>query len=86
MFFEIDSGGKRGHSSKLFKKRSRLDIRKYAFSNRTVDKWNSLTQDCIKCTTINAFKCHIQKLLEPETKNVCVTLDSELYRRKPVLT
>jgi len=68
LFFEIDSGGRRGHSSKLFKKRSRLDIRKYAFSNRTVDKWNSLTQDCINCTTINAFKCHIQKLLEPETK------------------
>ena len=50
------------------KKRSRLDIRKYAFSNRTVDKWNSLTQDCINCTTINAFIYHIQKLLEPETK------------------
>ena len=50
------------------KKRSRLDIRKYASSNRTVDKWNSLTQDCINCTTINAFKRHIQKLLEPETK------------------
>ena len=34
IFFEIDSGGRRGHSSKLFKKRSRLDNRKYAFSNR----------------------------------------------------
>ena len=55
-FFEIDSGGRRGYSSKLFKKRSRLNIRKYAFSNRTVEKWNSLTQDCINCTTINAFK------------------------------
>ena len=68
LFFEIDSGGRRGHSSKLFKKRSRLDIRKYAFSNRTVVRWNSLTQGCINCTTINAFKCHIQKFLEPETK------------------
>jgi len=38
LFFKIDSGGRREHSSKLFKKRSRLDIRKYAFSNRTVDK------------------------------------------------
>jgi len=38
LFFEIDSGGRRGHLSKLFKKCSRLDIRKYAFSNRTVDK------------------------------------------------
>jgi len=56
LFFEIDSGGRRGYSSKLFKKRSRLNIRKYAFSNRTVEKWNSLTQDCINCTTINAFK------------------------------
>ena len=63
-FFEIDIGGR----SKLFKKRSRLDIRKYEFNNRTVDKWNSLTQDCINCTTINAFKRNIQKFLEPETK------------------
>ena len=38
LFFESDSGGRRGHSSKLFKKCSRLDVRKYAFSNRTVDK------------------------------------------------
>ena len=28
LFFEIDSGVRRGHSSKLFKKCSRLDIRK----------------------------------------------------------
>jgi len=41
-FYEIGSGGKRGHSN-YSKKRSRLDIRKYAFSNRTVNKWNSLT-------------------------------------------
>ena len=68
LFFEIDSGGRRGHSSNYSKKRSRLDIRKYAFSNRTVDKWNSLSHDCINCTVINAFKRHIQKLLEPETR------------------
>jgi len=67
LFFEIDSGGRRGNSSKLFKKRSRLNIRKYAFSNRIVDKWNSLTHDCINCNIINASKRHIQKLLEPET-------------------
>ena len=30
--FEFDSGGRRGHSCKLFKKRTRLDIRKFAFS------------------------------------------------------
>ena len=69
LFFEFDSESKRGHTRKLFKRRSRLDIRKYmyTFSNRIVDKWNSLSQDCINYTTIDAFKEHIQKHLEPET-------------------
>ena len=26
-----------------FKSRARLDIRKYTFSNRIIDKWNSLS-------------------------------------------
>jgi len=29
-----DQSGRRGHSNKLFKRRSRLDIRKFALSNR----------------------------------------------------
>jgi len=29
LFFKYDEGGRRGHSKKLFKRRSRLDIRKY---------------------------------------------------------
>ena len=36
--FEFDTGGRRGHSKKLFKKRCRLDIRKYTFGNKVVDK------------------------------------------------
>jgi len=43
IFFEFDQGGKRGHSRKLFKRRSKLNVRKYVFSNRIVDKWNSLS-------------------------------------------
>jgi len=31
-FFNYDQSGRRGHSNKLFKRRSRLDIRKFAFS------------------------------------------------------
>ena len=30
LFFQLDEGGRRGHNQKLFKKRFRLDIRKYA--------------------------------------------------------
>ena len=41
--YEFSGGGGGRHSKKLFKKRSRLDVRKFMFSNRIVDKWNSLT-------------------------------------------
>ena len=53
---------------KLFKRRSGLDIRKYVFGNRVSDKWNNLPQCCINCTTLNNFKSHIHKVLEPETE------------------
>jgi len=42
-FFDYDKGNSRGHSKKLFKRRSRLDIRKYVFGNRVTDKWNNFT-------------------------------------------
>jgi len=41
LFFDYDQSGRRGYSKKLFKRRW-LDIRKFAFSNRIVDRWNSL--------------------------------------------
>ena len=56
LFFEYDEGGRRGHSKKLFKKRTRLDDKKYSFSNRVVDKWNSLTDACVNCITVNNLK------------------------------
>ena len=33
-FFKFHEAGRRGRSKKLFKRRSRLDIRKYVFANR----------------------------------------------------
>ena len=48
-------------------KRIRLDVRKFAFRNRVIDKWNSLTDTCVNCITVNNFKDHILKELEPET-------------------
>jgi len=32
---------------KLFKKRFRLNVRKYAFSNRVIDNWNMLPASCV---------------------------------------
>jgi len=33
LFFQLDEGGRRKHGQRLFKRRSRLDIGKYAFCN-----------------------------------------------------
>jgi len=40
--------GLRGHS-KICKARINIDIRKYFFSNRVIDRWNSLDQDTAEC-------------------------------------
>jgi len=37
---------------KVVQKRLRLDVRKYVFSNRVVDKWNQLPEKCIKCIVV----------------------------------
>jgi len=65
-FFQLDEGDRRGHDQKLFKKRFRLNARKYAFSNRVIDDWNLLPASCIKCSTINTFKKHMSSELESE--------------------
>jgi len=54
------------HSKKLFRRRSRPDVGKYVY--RVTDKWNNLPQCCMNCTTLNNFKSHIHKVLEPETE------------------
>ena len=38
--FDVVDGATRGHSSKLFKRRVRLDVAKYKFGNRVCDEWN----------------------------------------------
>jgi len=43
----------RGHSFKLYKKSSQLDIGKYFFSQRIVDYWNKLPDDVV--STIRSY-------------------------------
>ena len=48
IFFEIkESKITRGHNYTLVKKQSRLDVRKYSFSQRTINVWNNLSTDCV---------------------------------------
>ena len=56
LFFHLDEGGRRGHEKKLFKKRFRLDVRKYVFCNRVVDRWNQLAEKCIKCRVVKIVR------------------------------
>ena len=41
IFFVKESKIARGHNYTLVKKQSRLDIRKYSFSQRTINVWNN---------------------------------------------
>ena len=52
LFFQLDEGDRRGHDYKLFKKRFRLNVRKYAVS-RVIDNWNLLSTNCVNCSAIN---------------------------------
>lgn len=64
-FFTLSEDDRlRGHSYKLAKFRSRLDIRKYFFSNRIVDAWNALPQDVVSADTINLFKSRLDRFIK----------------------
>jgi len=89
-FLKSVDSGRRERSKKLFKRRSRLYIRKYVFANRIVDKWNVLPDSCMECTTLNDIKTKIKLQLEPETQNCNVMfvmlLIVDCIWRKPVST
>ena len=46
----------RGHGVTLAKKHCRLDIRKFSFSQRTVNEWNRLSPDCVGASSVTIFK------------------------------
>ena len=45
-----------GHGVALAKKQCRLDIRKFSFSQRIVNKWDRLSADCVGASSVNIFK------------------------------
>ena len=51
----------RGHPYKLFKHRSRLNIRANSFSNRVVNSWNALSENAVNAPSLNAFKSRFNK-------------------------
>ena len=52
-----------GHEVTLVKDQCRLDIRKYSFSQRTINEWNKLSTDCVTASSVNMFKNKVDTYL-----------------------
>ena len=57
----------RGHAAKIAKLHCHLDLRRYFFSERTVDHWNNLSQQHISCSTVNSFKNCLNNICHTKT-------------------
>ena len=57
----MNSNTTRGHSLKLAKNRSRLDIRKYFFTNRVVEVWNNLSDTIVTAPNVKTFERRLDK-------------------------
>ena len=55
----------RGHSKKLTKKSSKLNIRKNVFTNRITDIWNSLPEEVVSAKSVR----HFEIMLDNHWKN-----------------
>ena len=64
MFFKLKEGSRtRGHKAALVKEQCRLDMRKYSFSQRVINEWNKLPNDCVNASSVNMFKNKIDRYL-----------------------
>ena len=52
-----------GHKAALVKEQCRLDMRKYSFSQRVINEWNKLLNDCVNASSVNMFKNRIDRYL-----------------------
>jgi len=52
----------RGHNIKLKKNRSHLDVRKFFFSERLVNRWNSLDPDIVCAKSVNVSKKGLDRM------------------------
>ena len=64
MFFKLKEGSRtRGHKVALVKEQCRLDMRNYSFSQRVINEWNKLPNDCVNTSSVNMFKNIIDRYL-----------------------
>ena len=64
IFFKLKEGSRtRGHKAALVKEQCRLYMRKYSFSQRVIDEWNKLPNDCVNASIVNMSKNRIYRYL-----------------------
>jgi len=51
----------RGSDLRLGKSRPKYDLRKYFFTNRVVNIWNSVPNDVVLCDSVDKFKSYLDK-------------------------
>ena len=62
-FFEIDAEPRtRGHNLRIVKKRFSTTHRQCTFSQRVINRWNSLDQRTVEASTLNGFKNGLDRL------------------------
>ena len=67
VFFESNASGKtRGHNFKVKKARFELDLRKFFFSQRVVDRWNKLDERTMNSGTVDTFKRNLTRVAEEQ--------------------
>jgi len=59
--FELNKSSTRGHSLKIHKQHANSNVRKYFFTNRVVDAWNSLPNSVIDAPSIKSFESRLDK-------------------------
>ena len=56
MFFKLKEGSRtRGNKAALVKEQCMLDMKKYSFSQRVINEWNKLPNDCVNASSVNMF-------------------------------
>ena len=64
MFFKLKEGRRTsGHKAALVKEQCMLDMRKYSFSQRVINEWNKLPNDCVNASSVNILKNRIDRYL-----------------------
>jgi len=70
VFFNMSQSSIRGHSLKLNKKRVRLDVAKFSFSNRVVNEWNILDEEISSGCSLAGSKRKLDRYLRDKREYI----------------